>query len=73
MLGAWKKYLKLEQEYVAKRFSFYDAMDQYDIKDAMNFLWGGEGKNPNAALTIFRHFDSAAVDYGFIGDYPDTA
>ena len=73
LLGTWKKYLKLEQEYVAKRFKFYEAMKQHDIKDAMNFLWDGDGENPNAALTIFRHFDSASVDYGFTGDYPDTA
>jgi hypothetical protein len=73
LFGTWKKYLKLEQEYVAKRFGFYEAMKQHDINDAMNFLWDGEGKNPNAALTIFRHFDSASVDYGFTGDYPETA
>jgi len=73
LFGTWKKYLKLEQEYVAKRFKFYEAMKQHDIKDAMNFLWDGDGKNPNAALTIFRHFDSASVDYGFTGDYPETA
>lgn len=73
LFGTWKKYLKLEQEYLAKRFKFYEAMKQHDIKDAMNFLWDGDGKNPNAALTIFRHYDSASVDYGFIGDYPETA
>ena len=73
LLGTWKKYFKLEQEYVTKRFRYYQAMNQYDIKDAMNFLWDGEKNNPNAALTIFRHYDSASVNYGFIGDYPDTA
>jgi len=73
LFGTWKKYLKLEQEYVAKRFRYYEAMKQHDIKDAMNFLWDGEGNNQNAALTIFRHFDSASVDYGFTGDYPETA
>lgn len=73
LFGTWKKYFKLEQAYVTKRFKYYEAMNQYDIKDAMNFLWDGDGKNPNAALTIFRHFDSASVDYGFVGDYPDTA
>jgi len=44
-----------------------------NIKQAMNFIWKGDGKNPNAALTIFRHTDSASVSYGFIGDYPETA
>ncbi|HDZ79570.1 MAG TPA: hypothetical protein ENH39_09770, partial [Gammaproteobacteria bacterium] len=73
LFASWKKYLKLEQEYVSKRFQYFEKMKQHDIKDAMNFLWDGDGKNPNAALTIFRHFDSASVDFGFVGDYPETA
>jgi hypothetical protein len=36
-------------------------------------IWNGGGKNPNAALTIFRHFDSASVVKGFVGDFPKTA
>ncbi|TMP77078.1 9-hexadecenoic acid cis-trans isomerase, partial [Pseudoalteromonas phenolica] len=36
-------------------------------------IWRGEGENPNAALTIFRHFDSATVVKGFIGQPPKTA
>lgn len=73
LLGTWKKYFKREQAYVTERFKYYEAMNQYNIQDAMNFLWDGDGNNPNAALTIFRHFDSASVSLGFVGDYPDTA
>jgi hypothetical protein len=73
LLRAWKKYMELEQEYVARRFEYYIAMNKYDIGDAIEFLWDGDGKNPNAALTVFRHFDSASVTYGLIGDYPETA
>ena len=29
--------------------------------------------NPNAALTVFRHFDSATVVKGLVGDDPKTA
>jgi hypothetical protein len=36
-------------------------------------VWDGDGKNPNAALTVFRHFDSATVTRGFVGDDPKTA
>ena len=32
-------------------------------------LWAG---NDNALLTIFRHFDSASVSKGLIGDVPLT-
>ncbi len=36
-------------------------------------LWDGDGKNANAALTVFRHFDSATVVKGFVGRPPKTA
>lgn len=39
----------------------------------LRFVWNGDGHNPNAALTIFRHFDSATVERGLIGDAPKTA
>lgn len=39
----------------------------------LNFVWRGDGHNPNAALTIFRHFDSATVEQGLIGEVPKTA
>ena len=34
---------------------------------------GSAGSNPNAALTVFRHLDSASVSFGLVGDYPETA
>jgi hypothetical protein len=45
-----------------------------DLSKAMTYLWDGDGKtNKNAALTIFRHFDDASVDFGWHGNYPETA
>jgi len=42
-----------------------------------DFVWSGKHgdgtKDPNAALTVFRHFDSASVHYGLLGDMPETA
>jgi hypothetical protein len=73
LLRAWKDYGERERKYTAERFKHFLAMPQYDIKEAVGFLWDGDGKNPNAALTVFRHYDSASVDYGFIGNYPETA
>ncbi len=73
LLSAWKGYRKREQQYVKQRFEHISTLSQQDIKDAIDLLWDGDGTNPNAALTIFRHFDSASVDYGFTGDYPETA
>ena len=39
----------------------------------LNLIWDGDGNNPNAALTIFRHFDNATVVKGMVGQYPKTA
>jgi len=36
-------------------------------------LWYGNGKNQNAALTVYRHFDNATVEKGMLGQPPKTA
>lgn len=35
-------------------------------------IWDGDGSNPNALLTVFRHDDNAAVVKGAAGDLPKT-
>ena len=35
-------------------------------------IWDGDGRNPNALLTVFRHFDTAVVMKGAVGDLPKT-
>jgi hypothetical protein len=61
-----KKYLAAKNEYVAANYPESEAA-------ALGLIWDGEGTNPNAALTIFRNFDSASVEYGLLGNYPETA
>jgi hypothetical protein len=73
LMASRKHYRKLFQKYIHMRDSRTEDFDPLNIKDAMRFIWKGDGDNPNAALTIFRHMDSASVNYGFIGDYPETA
>lgn len=74
LLGAWKEYLKLEKKYTQARFEHFNANDKvYPLEESTNYLWDGDGHNPNAALTIYRHFDSASVDKGLQGDFPETA
>lgn len=38
-----------------------------------NAIWDGDGTNPNALITVFRHFDNASAQTGFHGDIPETA
>lgn len=40
----------------------------YKLQD----IWDGNGDNPNAALTIFRHDDNAVVRKGAVGDLSKT-
>ena len=39
----------------------------------LDSVWDGDGRNANAALTVFRHFDSASVVKGLVGTPPKTA
>jgi len=43
------------------------------LDQALGLLWNGGGTNPNAALTVYRHSDSASVDQGLLGEPPETA
>lgn len=36
-------------------------------------VWDGDGSNPNALITVFRHFDNASAMTGFHGGIPETA
>jgi hypothetical protein len=72
-LSAQRHYRKLFRTYSNMREAEVKDFEPIDIKDAMQYIWKGDGKNTNAALTVFRHKDSASVDFGFIGDYPETA
>jgi len=40
---------------------------------SLDIVWDGDGVNDNAALTVFRHFDSATVEKGLVGKPPKTA
>jgi hypothetical protein len=58
-------YLEAKSRYLVQRFGERNL-------PTLKLLWNGERRNPNAALTVFRHFDSATVVQGLIGDRPQT-
>ena len=39
---------------------------------SLDDIWDGDGTNPNALLTVFRHDDNAAVVKGAVGDLSKT-
>ncbi|HEU0289689.1 MAG TPA: fatty acid cis/trans isomerase [Burkholderiales bacterium] len=59
-------YLKAKSEYLYKR------VGEGILPPTLESLWNGDGGNPTAALTVFRHFDSATVVQGLVGERPQT-
>jgi len=72
LFAAWTSYWDKLNGYMNAKQDFFQQMPQQDLDQALDFIWDGDGNNPNAALTVFRHLDSASVSYGLKGDYPET-
>jgi hypothetical protein len=74
LLAPWLKMARQERSFLQTKSqvlskSFGSGQEKLDL----SLIWDGEGRNRNAALTIFRHFDSASVVQGFVGAPPKTA
>lgn len=65
------KYYGLAVEFYKARQKFYSA-HYPDGLDA-GAIWKGTGPNDDPVLTVFRHFDSASVHRGVLGNLPKTA
>lgn len=73
-LVSWRSYAKSHDRYQKAKVKFLEEqLDRSDRDIDLDVLWDGDGHNPNAALTIFRHFDTASVVKGFVGETPKTA
>jgi hypothetical protein len=72
VLRAWREYARLERAYVGAKSEALSAAARRR-PPGLDLIWDGGGVNPNAALTVFRHFDSASVTRGLVGEPPDTA
>ncbi|MGQ7844882.1 fatty acid cis/trans isomerase [Granulosicoccus sp. 3-233] len=70
----WGHYARLEHEHhMARDQALADWFSTNEV--SLDMIWkGGEENNPNAALTVLRHGDYAAVEQGLLGQAPpDTA
>ncbi|MBC3952842.1 fatty acid cis/trans isomerase [Pseudomonas folii] len=65
VLGLWHAYRDKRNQYEDLRRDSYAHMPA----PGWATLWAG---NDNSLLTVFRHFDSASVNKGLIGDVPQT-
>jgi hypothetical protein len=70
----WRGYAKDQKRYLrAEAKKIAEVIDKTGIALDMDLIWdGGPEENPNAALTVFRHFDSATVVKGLVGQKPQT-
>nr|WP_256353966.1 MULTISPECIES: fatty acid cis/trans isomerase [unclassified Variovorax] len=73
LLVPWVQYARLENKYLESRSKLLTGVFEKRVKLGLNLVWDGDGRNDNAALTIFRHYDSASVVKGMVGDTPRTA
>lgn len=70
----WTKYASLQSSHLNDRLAYIKQHYPEGSQVSLNALWdGGTEANPNAALTVFRHFDSATVVKGMKGPKPKTA
>ncbi|MEA3167060.1 MAG: hypothetical protein QOI97_8 [Pseudomonas sp.] len=65
VLSLWLKYRDKRNQYEALRRDSHADLPA----PSWSTLWAG---NDNALLSIFRHFDSASVNKGLIGEVPQT-
>ena len=73
MLTPWFRYSRQETQFLEAKSAYYEQRFDTPGKVNVNLIWDGDGKNVNAALTIYRHFDSATVLKGLVGQPPKTA
>jgi hypothetical protein len=72
-LAQWLSYARNHEKFLQAKSDFLARQARRGVKVTLDAVWDGEGKNPNAALTVFRHNDSATVVRGLVGDHPKTA
>ncbi len=72
-ISSWLKYSKMERKFLNAKKARFDEIFSAEKNLNLSMLWGGEGENKNAALTVYRHFDSSSVIKGLSGKTPKTA
>jgi hypothetical protein len=70
----WRGYSREQLKFLKAKFKYIQKMTGPDgSKVNVDLIWDGGGENDNAALTVFRHDNSASVVKGFVGQQPKTA
>ncbi len=70
-------YLALSDEYIERAIDFYKAREHfyamiYTDGLGIDAIWKGDEADDAPLLTVYRHFDSASVHKGALGNLPKT-
>jgi hypothetical protein len=72
-IAFWRSYAKAQSSYLQAKGAYLRNNFSEFQQVQLNTYWDGNGTNANAALTVFRHYDSATVVQGLVGEPPQTA
>ncbi len=67
----WSGYADIQKEYLNAK-NDYLKHSPGSARNSLATVWDGAGRNRDAILTAFRHFDSASLSRGFVGETPLT-
>ena len=70
--SVWLTYKEVERNYLTAKVKYLNERYPNELRFQLDDIWDGDGKNRNAALTVYRHYDSATVLKGFVGEIPKT-
>ena len=72
IMSFWTDYRTKQDQYLDAKGKYIAELDPAKKGNDITHIWNGDGHNDNAILTVFRHFDSASVVKGFVGEIPKT-
>lgn len=73
-LVEWRRYARGQRKFLkAKSMELEKWTSTGERSITLDLIWDGDEHNDNAALTVFRHNDSASVVKGLVGQVPKTA
>lgn len=70
--SVWATYGDSAKTYIKEKILYLDKNLPGHTGFGMEQIWDGDHVNDNAALTVYRHYDSATVLKGFVGEVPKT-
>jgi len=71
-LSSWIQYSEAQAHYLKAKSDYLNRNLTGRNAPTLDNIWAGDGNNANAALTVFRHFDSATVVKGLVGEHPQS-